>query len=191
MGRIIYKVGDATTPCTNVGVNVIAHICNNIGGWGRGFVLALSKKWKQPEMLYKQWWSQRAFLKGDKAFDLGNIQEVALDVVNFKPKTYVINMIAQDGIYNDSDGNPPIRYEALKQCLDKLYFFCREEVKKGAIVKNISMPRIGAGLAGGEWSVIEPLIQQYLCDGDNGFDVYIYDLPEEVANNKWAGTKYE
>ncbi|MEV6001124.1 Appr-1-p processing protein, partial [Streptomyces griseomycini] len=27
------------------GVKVIAHVCNDIGGWGKGFVLAVSRRW--------------------------------------------------------------------------------------------------------------------------------------------------
>ena len=43
--EILYIKGDATAPIGS-GVKVITHICNDIGGWGKGFVLALSKKWK-------------------------------------------------------------------------------------------------------------------------------------------------
>lgn len=46
--EILYIKGDATAPIGS-GVKVITHICNDIGGWGKGFVLALSKKWKMPE----------------------------------------------------------------------------------------------------------------------------------------------
>ena len=41
--EILYIKGDATAPIGS-GVKVITHICNDIGGWGKGFVLALSKK---------------------------------------------------------------------------------------------------------------------------------------------------
>ena len=45
---IIYIKGDATSPISP-GNKIITHICNDIGGWGKGFVLALSKKWKVTE----------------------------------------------------------------------------------------------------------------------------------------------
>jgi hypothetical protein len=35
------------------------------------------------------------------------------------------------------------------------------------------MPRIGTGLAGGNWAMIEPIIQQQLCN--QGLDVTVYD----------------
>jgi len=36
------------------------------------------------------------------------------------------------------------------------------------------MPRIGCGLAGGDWSRIEPLIAETLCASD--IDVTVYDF---------------
>ncbi len=43
MKEISYLVGDATTPDTQ-GPKIISHICNDIGAWGKGFVLAISKR---------------------------------------------------------------------------------------------------------------------------------------------------
>jgi len=42
MNSIKYVVGDATAPKMD-GAKIICHVCNNIAGWGKGFVLALSK----------------------------------------------------------------------------------------------------------------------------------------------------
>lgn len=47
---IIYIKGDATSPISP-GNKIITHICNDIGGWGKGFVLALSKNGKLPKKL--------------------------------------------------------------------------------------------------------------------------------------------
>lgn len=43
MTQIIYLKGDATNPIAK-GNKIIAHICNDAGGWGKGFVLAISRK---------------------------------------------------------------------------------------------------------------------------------------------------
>lgn len=48
MTEIEYIKADATLPQSE-GTIIITHICNDIGGWGKGFVLALSKRWKAPE----------------------------------------------------------------------------------------------------------------------------------------------
>jgi len=36
---ISYLIGDATTPDSR-GSDVIAHVCNDSGGWGKGFELS-------------------------------------------------------------------------------------------------------------------------------------------------------
>lgn len=56
MNKIKIVKGDATNPVIERGpIAVIPHVCNINGGWGKGFVLALSKKWKKPEQQYRKW----------------------------------------------------------------------------------------------------------------------------------------
>jgi len=140
------------------GTKLIVHICNNIGGWGKGFVVAISKRWLEPEKAYREWHRNRA--KND--FELGSIQ-----VIKVSNDKYVGNMIAQQGIKTGSKG-VPIRYEAVKTCLEKISI----EAKK--LNASIHMPRIGCGLAGGKWTEIEPLVEQTLLEKD--LDVYVYDF---------------
>lgn len=71
MATITYLKGDATQPQAK-GAKVIAHVCNDLGGWGKGFVLAISKRWPQPEKQYRDWHRHRA--KND--FGLGAVQFV-------------------------------------------------------------------------------------------------------------------
>lgn len=55
MDKLIqYLIGDATQPSAG-GNKIITHVCNDIGGWGKGFVTAISKQWPQPEKQYRQW----------------------------------------------------------------------------------------------------------------------------------------
>ena len=49
---IQYRTGDATQPETD-GPAIIVHCCNDNGGWGRGFVVAISKRWREPETAYR------------------------------------------------------------------------------------------------------------------------------------------
>ena len=49
---IKYVIGDATRPIGE-GTKLIIHISNDLGGWGRGFVLALSRRWDAPEKVYR------------------------------------------------------------------------------------------------------------------------------------------
>ena len=146
--------GDATAP-SGEAPRIIVHICNDIGGWGAGFVLALSRRWKQPEAAYRAWYATK-----DPPFALGEVQ-----LVEVEPGLYVANMIGQEGI-RARDGVPPIRYDAVERCLGKVAEMAAE---RGA---SVHMPRIGCGLAGGEWSEIEARIERTLVAASIPTTVY-------------------
>jgi O-acetyl-ADP-ribose deacetylase (regulator of RNase III) len=155
MTEIRYKIGDATRPVTP-GPKIICHICNDIGAWGAGFVLAVSKRWSAPEDSYRDC---------PEEWQLGKTQ-----IVPVEDDILVANMIAQHGVvrmrmgFDDAD-EPPIRYDALRDCLRNVN---EVATRSGA---TLHMPRIGCGLAGGEWSEVEKIIQE-VCS----VDVYVYDL---------------
>lgn len=156
MKTINYLKGDATKPNAE-GNKIIAHICNDVGGWGKGFVLALTKRWKQPESEYRQW------AKSKENFVLG-----ATQLVQCEASLFVANMIAQHKLGVGLNGEPPIRYDAVRSCLIKLK---QEALNHSA---SIHMPRIGCGLAGGEWSEIEAIIMDELCRHE--IEVTVYDF---------------
>lgn len=164
-GTLRYKLGDATAPrlLDADGVRdrgIIVHICNNVGAWGAGFVLALSKKWPAPELVYR----------GMKERPLGSVGFVAVEhFPNGEWKLGVANLIGQDGI-GFSKGKPPIRYDAVFNGLQTVAGWCEQLSET-----TIHMPRIGCGLAGGDWRVIEALVNVTLID--KGIDVTVYDLP--------------
>ena len=161
---IKYIKGDATSPSGD-GRKIIAHVCNDIGGWGRGFVLSLSQRFPTAEHAYRRW-AQEDVPPGQAGsalpFKLGEVQLVKVDDVS---EIYVANMIGQHGIFPDG-GVPPIRYDSLEKCL--------RVVRACARVLNASvhMPRIGCGLAGGKWSEVEPIIERAL----EGVETYVYDF---------------
>ncbi|MGF0175258.1 macro domain-containing protein [Streptomyces sp. Marseille-Q5077] len=160
MSEITYVRGDATVPSVK-GVKVIAHVCNDIGGWGKGFVLALSRRWPQPEKSYRAWHRERA----SNDFGLGAVQFVQVE-----PYVWVANMVGQRGIRTGSKG-VPVRYEAIDAALERL---ADRTTELGA---SIHMPRIGCGLAGGKWSHVEPLITERLVR--RRITVTVYDHGED------------
>lgn len=153
-----FVTGDATTP-RGSGRKLLAHITNDAGRWGRGFVVALSNKWAAPEASYRR----RARENGGR-LPLGEVQ-----VVPVGNDLWVANMVAQHGVRSDGQGRPPIRYEALAQCLRVV---AGEARRSDA---TVHMPRIGSGLAGGDWEIIEGIIRAELCT--RGIAVTIYSLP--------------
>lgn len=157
MTKIVYLKGDATVPQAK-GNKMIVHICNNIGGWGKGFVLAISKRWPEPEKAYRKWHRERA----QNDFELGSVQ-----IVQVEKYIWVANMIGQHGIKTGSKG-VPIRYEAIETGLVKIAAQAQE------LDTSIHMPRIGCGLAGGKWEQVEPIIERTLLAAE--VPTYVYDF---------------
>lgn len=152
---ITYHVGDATDP---IGPpeekKLILHVCNDYGGWGRGFVVALSRRWRRPEQRYKE----------AKTLKLGSIQFCMVH-----PNILVVNMIAQHG--NSTPTQPAIRYDALQKCLEAVHTF------NIPIMASIHMPRIGCGLGGGSWDRVEEIINTVFRPHDR---INVYDLPRKA-----------
>lgn len=145
---ITYLKGDATDPKQRPAI--IAHICNDEGKWGRGFVVALSKRWKEPEAAYR--------LMSRSKVELGYQQ-----LVGVAPNLWVYNMVAQRGVGNGDICR--VDHLALDHCLEVLKW---EALERGA---SVHMPRIGCGLGGAKWYQIEPALRKL---GD--VPVYVYDL---------------
>ncbi|MEU9075919.1 macro domain-containing protein [Kitasatospora sp. NPDC004745] len=158
MTEITYVRGDATAPLGK-GVKVIAHVCNDLGGWGKGFVLALSGRWPEPEAAFRRWHRERA----GNDFGLG-----ALQLVRVGPYVWVANMVGQRGIRTGRSTGVPVRYEAIDTALAALG---DRALELGA---SVHMPRIGCGLAGGRWERVEPLVAARLVA--RGVPVTVYDV---------------
>ncbi len=132
---IRYTVGDATAPERDgAGPRVIVHVCNDIGGWGSGFVVAISRRWKAPEKDFRAW-----HRGGESAgFRLG-----AVRFIEVEPGLFVANLVGQRGISRSPKGLAPVRYDAIREGLDAVAAWA---LREGA---SVHMPRIGCGLAGG------------------------------------------
>lgn len=151
---IQYLKGDATQPRAP-GLKIIVHCCNDLGAWGAGFVMALSRKWEGPERQYREW-----FQKEEKP-QLGEVQLVPVG-----NKIIVANIIGQLGLRGP--GNPsPVRYEAIREGMKTVASYARKHHA------SVHMPRLGCGLAGGSWDEIEPILEDTL----DGLMVRVYDLP--------------
>ena len=157
-----YVEGDATQP---VGTRpaVVAHVVNYGGAWGAGFVLAISARWPKAERAYRAWHQGYAAL--GETLPLGRVQYVRVSPAGERP-IWVANMVAQR---TPGEVYPPIVYPALSDTLRKV------TDKAVAFGADVHMPRIGAGLAGGDWAVIEAMIAE---EADRvsfaGVKVYVY-----------------
>ena len=145
---IEYVNGDATRPIAKPAF--IAHVCNDVGAWGAGFVVALSARWKQPEKVYRSTPSR----------GLGEVQFAVCE-----RDIMVANMVAQYGL---SGPRPWVRYDALDTCLRIVF----DKAKQ--LGASVHAPRIGCGIAGGKWSEVEPIILR--TQGDVRVVVYDFEV---------------
>lgn len=156
---ITYIRGDATSP-RGSGKKLVVHVVNDTAlNWGGGgFAAAVRRKWPAAhDSFTNQVTANRASLR------LGNVvaHTVAADLT-------VASVVAQRG-YGFS-AKPRVRYGALREGLVNVSNIAKHS---GA---SIHMPRIGTGLAGGAWPVVEEIVREVLIGA--GVPVFVYDLPQ-------------
>lgn len=173
---IHHVTGDASKPEYFAGPIILAHVVNNLGKWGKGFTASLDRRWPQLKAEYKIGLVERELVLGEN----GVLGQVMYSLA--EPGMVVAHMVAQNGV--SRVGAKVVDYNALARCLCHVR---AEAIYTGA---SVHMPRIGAGLGGGEWVIIEQLILGNLVNAklyDEGgllkvlpdqreVEVYVYTL---------------
>lgn len=162
---IHYEKGDATA----VQQGIIAHIVNDQGGWGAGFVTAISDRWPEPEARYREWKRFGSLYDGQLPFERGEVLFVQVTPWGPVPSLVVANMLAQRGIKERTVEGDLVDYAALGRCL--------RTVRDAAFVRRteVHMPRIGCGLAGSTWERILPYVERVF--GTGPVFCTVWDLP--------------
>ena len=153
MAELKYIDGDATVPA-GAGKKVIIHSCNDSGGWTKGFVESVSKRWPEPEKEYRAW------VRKGVGFELGKIQ-----IVKVQADITVINMLCQEKF----GFGRKLNYPALIKCLVAVAEYYKNEEEKF----SVHLPRIGKGLEGGNWILVESILKKVLVSA--GINVYVYN----------------
>lgn len=137
--------------------DVIAHGCNCFNTQKSGIAKRMVEAFETHKAPLED-----LYYKGD-VNKMGQIDAFIPD--DFKNLT-VINCYTQFGYGKfQATGQPDLDYEALTLCLRK--------IASKYIGKHIGLPKIGAGLAGGDWNRIKEIIQKELKDCK--VTVVIYD----------------
>lgn len=166
-----YLEGDATDPVGD-GNKIIVHCCNDIGAMGSGFVIPLAQRYPTAKARYLKAFEDGTPQLGDVIWAIGSGR------VFDNNEVWIANLIGQHGVKGrTSDGQVPIRYDAVNVGFREIAQVIAEDY-----TASIHMPRMGAGLAGGDWRVIEALIKSNFTDA--GIDVYVYDLPGQPFKGK-------
>lgn len=167
--------GDATSPRPDgeTGV-IIAHLCNCLGAWGAGFVLAVNKVSKAPEAAYRALAADYGAGKmSGKQIPLGNVQFVECCLDGCDGAYIVANMIAQKGI-SKGGGGVLVDYTALRHCLEVVF------TRAAALQYEVHIPRgMGSGLAGGDINTILTMIEEVA--NETGANVTLWEFTDTNA----------
>jgi len=162
---LTYLRGDATQ-MRGIGPKILIQIVNDGAfTWGGGgFAAAVKRRWPLAQKMYtSQVTTERSKLR------LGNIVVSALE-----PDVTLTSLVAQHG-YGPSP-RPRIRYGALRDCLIQVFDMAK------TLNASVHMPRIGTGLAGGSWPVVEEIINETLTR--MGTSVFVYDRVQGKERSK-------
>lgn len=135
--------------------DIIAHGCNCRGGFGSGVAKTMSIKYPKARQYYLDKFDSEGWKLGEVQF-----------VKTGSGETYIANCATQDNYGYSGELNAD--YNAIRTAM--------ETVKCFAMIKNltVAIPKIGAGLAGGDWTIIENILKEVFSD----YDVSVYYLEE-------------
>lgn len=142
--------------------DVIAHGCNCFCTMGAGIAPQMARafcadKFSMEMDMYKGDINKL----GTIDFELVHIPKQTSAGINFgSVDIYVINAYTQYNYgRNHIDGDEkPVNYNAISLCMQK--------INHTFAGKRIGLPKIGAGLAGGDWNIIKSIIQKEFKDCD-------------------------
>jgi O-acetyl-ADP-ribose deacetylase (regulator of RNase III) len=133
---ITYTKGDLLKLINNF--DIIVHGCNCFHTFGAGIAKQIKSKFPQ---------AYQADLS-TKYADKSKLGTYSLSTHN---NTIIINAYIQ---FNYGTSKPQLNYQALTNCLTN--------IATNYPNKSIAMPKIGCGLAGGDWKTVEKIITETL-----------------------------
>lgn len=145
---LIYKKGDLL----KAEENIICHGCNTMGGFGSGVAGQIAQLYPRAKKYYLEKYKKYGWR-------LGDIQLVS----QYDDK--IIANCATQGDYLPR-GIDHVDYEGLEYAMNQVKNYAKENNL------TIAAPKIGAGLAGGDWNKIETILNKVFQD----YDIVIYEL---------------
>lgn len=146
--KILYRQGDLLQ-CSE---NIILHGCNSQGVMGSGVAKLIREKYPT---------AYSAYLAG--YMELGTVTYASQE-----DGKVILNAITQE-FYGRSKGKVYVSYQAIEDAFQRIDWWAGHSKNKKL---SIAMPKIGAGLGGGNWEVIQGIIEKE----SNNFQPVVYDL---------------
>lgn len=150
---IRYNNGDIRTAKSGF----IIQGCNAMNSHGSGLAKSISEKWPQVKQKYHEFYDRKGYL------NLGEF-----DVIPVEDRVSVVNLISQDNY--GYDGSLYVSYAAIEVGLENIIKYIERE----SLEKTIHLPKIGCGLAGGDWTVVENIIRKVFL-GNFNVNIWVFD----------------
>lgn len=159
-----YKVGDLIEAAKSGEINVFAHGANCYCTMGSGIAPLIK------EAFPKMYAADLKTEKGDKS-KLGTCTMAFLNGGSLAG----FNLYSQYGYNRRKQGLRDLDYNALYDSMVEMKKLLQSYTDGPMDTYRIGFPKLGAGLAGGDWNVIEAMIKSVFWD----CDVTVYILPEK------------
>jgi O-acetyl-ADP-ribose deacetylase (regulator of RNase III) len=156
-----YKVGDLIKAAVDGEVNVIAHCANCFNTMKSGIAPQIVKMFPEAGEVDKD------TIKGDRR-KLGSAT-AAYDEFH---KVLVVNLYGQYN-YGRVEGRVYIEYDMLRKSLGVMREYIHKCYPDTKI--KIGLPKIGSGLANGNWNTIEQIIKDELTAYNYDITIYVLD----------------
>lgn len=123
---------------------VIVHGCNAQGRMGAGVARVVFNYYNEAFHEYHQEFKRNGLTLGT--------------VIWAESNGFIFGNAITQGSFG-SDSKLYVDYEAIRKCMEIVNTYC---VEHG--YTHVAMPKIGAGLGGGDWNIIENIIEDALVD---------------------------
>lgn len=153
-----YVVKGLTQALYDEDVSVIAHCANCFNTMKSGVAKSIVADYPTAELADKR------TIKGDHS-KMGHFTQV----YNSITEQYIFNLYGQ---YNYGTDSVKVDYSMLTRAMTGMAIFLQ-----GKNITSIGLPKLGCGLAGGDWDKVVSIIESTL--ETRGFDVTIYVLDEK------------
>ena len=135
---------------------LIAHGCNSQGVMGAGIAAAIKARFPAAFQAYRLHHEMAGLQLGQVIF------------VDITPSLTVANAITQATTGTDPQTRY-VSYDAIADCMTRIAAEARFRR-----IGRVGLPKIGAGLANGDWSIIERIIERQLVA--SGVTAAVYEL---------------
>lgn len=135
---------------------IICHGCNKKGSMGKGIALSIKQKYG------------KAYKDYINAYNSNNLGLGTVIFSHIRDFLFIANAVTQDKYWSPGDSGDIVYadYDAIRKCFKTIAAFSKEQKLP------VHYPMVGAGLAKGNWNIINKII----CEELDGIEHHLWIL---------------